>query len=438
MAGEGPQVLQILFRSPRLAGRGQGEGISTVSYRTTLNVGEPSAADIMAAESQYVLQTYKRLQVVFTRGKGAFLYSADGHEYLDFLSGIGVVALGHAHPGLAAAIADQASTLMHTSNLFFHPLTNKVAEKLTSLSGLSRVFISNSGTEAVEACLKFARRYWFTQGAKERTEFVALQHSFAGRTFGSLSVTWDPHYREPFQPLVPGVTFVSPKDPAALLAAVTERTAAIIAEPIQGEGGVRPLSPEFAAAIETACAKTGALYIADEVQCGLGRTGEAFHFPSLGLTPDLISVGKALGGGFPVGAALISEQVAKTIAYGDHGTTYGGNPLACRAALYVLEQLQGDLLPHVRRVGAYFEQGLREIAAKRPGQIADIRGKGLMWGLDLGRDATPVLQAALTRGLVVNRTSESVIRMLPPYIVSEAEIDRGLSILDAALSDAQS
>ncbi len=390
----------------------------------------------MAAESQHVLQTYKRLQVVFTRGKGSFLYSAEGHEYLDFLSGIGVVALGHAHPGLAAAIADQASALVHTSNLFFHPLTTKVAERLTALSDLSRVFISNSGTEAVEACLKFARRYWFTQGAKERTEFVALQHSFAGRTMGSLSVTWDPHYRDPFQPLVPGVTFVSPKDPAGLLAAVTERTAAIIAEPIQGEGGVRPLSADFAAAIETACAKTGALYIADEVQCGLGRSGEAFHFPSLGLTPDLISVGKALGGGFPVGAALISEQVAKAVAYGDHGTTYGGNPLACRAALYVLEQLQGDLLPHVRRVGAHFEQGLRGLAAKRPGQIADIRGKGLMWGLDLGRDATPVLQAALKRGLVVNRTSESVIRMLPPYIVSEAENDRGQSTLDAALPDA--
>jgi acetylornithine/N-succinyldiaminopimelate aminotransferase len=408
-----------------------------VSYRTTLNVGEPSAADIMAAEAEHVLQTYKRLQVVFTRGKGPFLYSAEGHEYLDFLSGIGVVSLGHAHPGLAEAIADQARTLMHTSNLFFHPLTGKLAERLSALSGLSRVFVTNSGTEAVEACLKFARRYWFTQGAKERTEFVALQQSFAGRTFGSLSVTWDPHYRDPFQPLVPGVTFVSPKDPAALAAAVTERTAAIIAEPIQGEGGVRPLSPEFAAAIEAACAKTGALYIADEVQCGLGRTGEAFHFPALGLTPDLISVGKALGGGFPVGAALISDQVAKAISYGDHGTTYGGNPLACRAALYVLDQLTGDLLPHVRRVGAYFEQGLRDIASKRPGQIADIRGKGLMWGLDLGRDATPVLQAALTRGLVVNRTSESVIRMLPPYIVSEAEIDRGLSILDAALSDAQ-
>jgi acetylornithine/N-succinyldiaminopimelate aminotransferase len=375
--------------------------------------------------------------VVFTRGKGPFLYSVEGHEYLDFLSGIGVVSLGHAHPGLAAAIAEQAATLMHTSNLFFHPLTNQVAARLSALSGLSRVFLSNSGTEAVEACLKFARRYWFTQGAKERTEFVALQHSFAGRTFGSLSVTWDPHYREPFQPLVPGVTFVSPTDPAALTAAVTERTAAIIAEPIQGEGGVRPLSPEFAAAIEAACARTGALYIADEVQCGLGRTGEPFHFPSLGLTPDLIAVGKALGGGFPVGAALISEQVAQAIAYGDHGTTYGGNPLACRAALYVLDQLNGDLLPHVRRVGAYFEQGLREIASKRPGQIADIRGKGLMWGVDLGRDATPVLQAAIKRGLIVNRTSESVIRMLPPYIVSEAEIDRGLSILDAALSDAQ-
>jgi predicted acetylornithine/succinylornithine family transaminase len=393
----------------------------------------------MATEAKRVVQTYKRLQIVFTHGKGPFLYSAEGHEYLDFLSGIGVVALGHAHPGLAEAIADQSRTLMHTSNLFFHPMTGQVAERLATLSGLSRTFVCNSGTEAVEACLKFARRYWFTQGQTERTEFVALQQSFAGRTFGSLSVTWDPHYREPFGPLVPGVTFVSPKDPAALLAAVTDRTAAIIAEPIQGEGGVRPLSPAFAAAIEEACAKTGALYIADEVQCGLGRTGEPFHYPSLGLTPDLISVGKALGGGFPVGAALLSEQVAQAISYGDHGTTYGGNPLACRAALYVLDQLvSGDLLAHVRRVGAHFERGLREIAANRPGQIAEIRGKGLMWGLDLGRDATPVLQAAITRGLVVNRTSESVIRMLPPYIVSEAEIDRGLSILDAALSDAHS
>jgi len=412
---------------------------TNVSYRTVLNTGLPSAADIMATEAQHVLQTYRRAQVAFVRGKGAFLYSAEGHEYLDFLSGIGVVALGHAHPGLAEAIADQANTLLHTSNLFFHPLQGKLAERLAQLSGLSRAFICNSGTEAVEACLKFARRYWFTQGVKDRTQFVALEHAFAGRTFGSLSVTWDPHYRDPFQPLVPGVTFVSPKDPAALKAAVTAQTAAIIAEPIQGEGGVRPLSPEFAAAIEEACAKTGALYIADEVQCGLGRTGEPFHFPALGLTPDLVSVGKALGGGFPVGAALLSEKVASAISYGDHGTTYGGNPLACRAALYVLDQLTGtgDLLSHVRRVGSHFEQGLREIIAKRPGQIADLRGKGLMWGLDLGRDAAPVVQAALTRGLLVNRTSESVVRMLPPYIVSEAEIDRGLSILDAALSDAQ-
>jgi acetylornithine/N-succinyldiaminopimelate aminotransferase len=407
-----------------------------VSYRTTLNAGVPSAAEIMATEAQHVLQTYKRMQVAFVRGRGVFLYSAEGHEYLDFLSGIGVVSLGHAHPGLAAAIADQANTLLHTSNLFFHPLQGQLAARLAALSGLSRAFICNSGTEAVEACLKFARRYWFTQGAKDRTEFVALQHSFAGRTFGSLSVTWDPHYREPFQPLVPGVTFVSPKDPAALLAAVTDRTAAIIAEPIQGEGGVRPLSRELAAAIEEACAKTGALYIADEVQSGMGRTGEPFHFAALGLTPDLVSVGKALGGGFPVGAALLSEPVAKAIAYGDHGTTYGGNPLACRAALYVLDQLAGDLLPHVRRVGAHFEQGLGEIAAKRPGEIVEIRGKGLMWGVDLGRDAGPVVQAALTRGLVINRTSESVIRMLPPYVISEAEIDRGLSLLDAALSDA--
>ncbi len=409
-----------------------------MSYKTVLNTGLPSAADIMATEAQHVVQTYRRAQVAFASGKGVFLYSVDGHEYLDFLSGIGVVALGHAHAGLADAIADQAKTLVHTSNLFFHPLQGQVAERLATLSGLSRAFICNSGTEAVEACLKFARRYWFTQGVKDRTQYVALNHSFGGRTMGALSVTSDPHYRDPFAPLVPGVTFVSPKDPAALKAAVTSQTAAIIAEPIQGEGGVRPLSPEFAAAIKEACATTGALYIADEVQCGLGRTGEPFHFPALGLTPDLISVGKALGGGFPVAAAILSEKVASAISYGDHGTTYGGNPLACRAALYVLDQLTtGDLLAHVRRVGAYMEQGLREIIAKRPGQVAELRGKGLMWGLDLGRDAGPVVQAALTRGLIVNRTSESVIRMLPPYVISEAEIDRGLSILEAAMSDAQ-
>jgi predicted acetylornithine/succinylornithine family transaminase len=393
-----------------------------------------STTAIQQTDAQHVLQSYRRLPVAFVRGSGARLYDAEGREYLDFLSGIGVCALGHAHPGLADAIADQAHTLMHTSNLFHHPLQGQLAERLTKLSGFSRAFICNSGTEAVEACLKFARRYWHSQGVTDRTEFVALDHAFAGRSMGALSVTWDEHYRAPFGPLVPGVTFVSPKDPAALKAAVTSRTAAIIVEPIQGEGGVRPLSREFAAAIEEVCAATGTLLIADEIQCGMGRTGEPFHSPSLGLTPDLMSVAKALGGGFPVGAALMSDKIATTIAYGDHGTTYGGNPLACRAALFVLDQLEGGLLAHVRTVGAKLEEGLRALASRHAGLVVDLRGKGLMWGLDLGRDATPVMLSALERGLIVNRTSESVIRLLPPYVITESDIESALTTLEASLS----
>jgi acetylornithine/N-succinyldiaminopimelate aminotransferase len=394
----------------------------------------PTTTEIQGVDAQHVLQTYRRQPVAFVRGRGVSLFDAEGREYLDFLSGIGVASLGHAHPGLAEALADQARTLLHTSNLYHHPLQGRLAQQLGELSGLPRAFICNSGTEAVEACLKFARRYWFTQGATDRTEFVALEHAFAGRTCGALSVTWDAHYRTPFKPLLPGVTFVSPRNPAALEAAVTSRTAAIIAEPIQGEGGVRPMSREFAAAIERVCDATGTLFIADEIQCGLGRTGEPFHFASLGLTPDLVSVGKALGSGFPVGAALLSEKVASAISFGDHGTTYGGNPLACRAALFVLGELSGGLFAHIRTSGAHLERGLRTIAARHQGVIAEVRGKGLMWGLDLGRDATPVVQHALEHGLLINRTSETVVRLLPPYVITEGEIDRGLTMLEAALS----
>src|SRR5437763_2901932 len=291
--------------------------------------------DIVTRESQYVLQTYRRSPVTFVRGNGVRVYDADGREYLDLLSGIGVAALGHAHPALARAVAEQAETLIHTSNLFYNPYQGELAERLAALSGLPRAFFCNSGTEAVEACLKFARRYWYTKG-EPRTEVIALEESFHGRTFGSLSVTSDEHYRAPFQPLLSGVKFVAVNDPAALAAAVSRSTAAIIAEPVQGEGGVRPLTPAFAAAITEACAKTGALFIADEIQCGLGRTGHPFHFQTLGLEPQLVSIGKALGGGVPVGAALVRQDVADAIAFGDHGTTYGGNLLACRAALCYL------------------------------------------------------------------------------------------------------
>src|SRR6267142_622094 len=265
--------------------------------------------DVIARESRHVLQTYRRNAVTFVRGQGVRLWDADGREYLDLLSGIGVAALGHAHPALTRAITDQAQTLLHTSNLFYHPYQGQLAERLANLSGLQRAFFCNSGTEAVEACLKFARRYWYTKG-QPRQEFIALEESFHGRTFGSLSVTSDEHYRQPFEPLLPSVKFVPVNQPAALLAAVSSSTAAIIAEPVQGEGGIRPLTPAFASAINEACTKTGALFIADEVQSGLGRTGYPFYFKALGLKPDLVSVGKALGGGVPIGAALVSDEVA--------------------------------------------------------------------------------------------------------------------------------
>jgi predicted acetylornithine/succinylornithine family transaminase len=389
--------------------------------------------DIVARESRFVLQTYRRNPVTFVRGDGVRLYDSEGREYLDLLSGIGVAALGHAHPGLTEAIADQANTLIHTSNLFYHPHQGAVAERLAQLSGLSRAFFCNSGTEAVEACLKFARRYWFTKGAP-RAEFVALDESFHGRTFGSLSVTSDPHYREPFEPLLPAVRFVRTNDPASLTAAVSTATAAIIAEPVLGEGGIRPLTPAFAAAIKDACAQTGALFIADEVQCGLGRTGRPFYYSKLGLDPDLVSIGKALGGGVPVGAALVSQQVADTISFGDHGSTYGGNLLACRAALCVLDQLtEGGLIARVARVGAHFEQRVKALASRQP-MVKEVRGEGLMWGVDLNRDAAAVVPAALERGLVVNRTADTVIRLLPPLVITEAEIDEALGRLEAALA----
>jgi predicted acetylornithine/succinylornithine family transaminase len=388
--------------------------------------------DVIARESRHVLQTYRRNAVTFVRGQGVRLWDADGREYLDLLSGIGVAALGHAHPALTRAITEQAQTLLHTSNLFYHPYQGQLAERLANLSGLQRAFFCNSGTEAVEACLKFARRYWHTKG-EPRAEFIALEESFHGRTFGSLSVTSDAHYRAPFEPLLPTVKFVPVNEPNAIKAAVTRSTAAIIAEPVQGEGGVRPLTPAFAAAIAEACSKTGALLIADEVQSGLGRTGYPFYFAALGLKPHLVAVGKALGGGVPIGATLVSQEVADTITFGDHGSTYGGNLLACRAALCVLDELVGGgLLAQVARVGRHFEQRLKSIASKHA-MVRQVRGMGLMWGLEIDRDATPVVPAALQRGVIVNRTAEKVVRLLPPLIITEADADEALDRLDAAL-----
>ena len=384
-------------------------------------------------ELKHVVQTYNRTPIVLVRGKGVRVFDAEGREYLDLLAGIGVGALGHGHEGLATAIAEQSREMIHCSNLFFHPLQGQVAERLAQLSGLSRAFFCNSGAEAVEACLKFARRYWYTKGVAGRTEIIAMEGDFHGRTMGALSTTWTEHYRTPFEPLLPNVRFV-PVNADALRNAVTDKTAAIILEPIQGEGGVRPLTQECADAVSEICKQTGTLLIADEVQCGLGRTGQAFYFQKLGMNPDLVPVGKALAGGVPMGAALVKEEVAATLAFGDHGTTFGGNLLACRAALVCLDQLTAGLMEHVKKAGAHLELKLREMQKKHPA-IVDVRGAGLMWGLELNTDAAPVHEAAIRYGVLVNRTAGTVIRLLPPLVITEAELDRALGLLDAAFSE---
>ena len=394
------------------------------------------AEAVKAVEAAHVLQNYKRHPVVFVRGRGSRLVDTEGREYLDLLSGIGVASLGHAHRGLADALSDQAGQLLHVSNLFFHPLQGEVAERLARLSGLPRAFFCNSGTEAVEACLKFARRYWRSQGMDDRHEIVAFEGAFHGRTFGSLSVTAGEPYRTPFAPLLPGVRFVSPADPDGVRDAVTERTAAVVVEPIQGEGGVRPIPRATAAAIAEACAATGTLLIADEVQCGLGRTGRPFYSAALGLSPDLISVGKSLGGGFPVAAALLSEAVAAAVSYGDHGTTYGGNLLACRAALVFLDALGNGLIERVATAGQRFRQGLDALVADS-GAIHEVRGDGLMWGIEVDRTvADRAVDCAIARGLLINRTAGAVVRLLPPLDISDDDIDDGLRRLRLALDDA--
>ena len=394
-----------------------------------------STSDVRAVESQHVLQTYRRQPVVFERGEGTRLFDEQGRGYLDFVSGIGVASLGHANPAIAKALADQAARLVHTSNVYFHPLQGELAAKLSARTGLERAFFCNSGTEAVEACLKFARRFWFTRGETTRTKYVAFSHAFHGRTMGSLSATWDEHYRAPFAPLIPGVTFASTADPASLESLVDGSTAAVIVEPIQGEGGVRPIPPALASAITAACRRSGALLIADEVQTGCGRTGAFLASPALGLSPDLVALGKALGAGFPVGAAMVSRDVAAAVSAGDHGTTYGGNLLACRAALTFLDELDRGVLAAIPRLSAHLFARLGELAARHAGAIVDVRGAGLMAGLECAADATPIVAAALERGLLVNRTSTTVVRLLPAYVVTEADIDEAVAILDQVFSE---
>lgn len=391
---------------------------------------------IIAKEAEHVLQVYKRLPIMFVRGQGSHLIDEHGQKYLDLLSGIGVASLGHAHTELADIIGKQAHELLHTSNLYFHPLQAEVASRLSRLSGLTRTFFCNSGTEAVEACLKFARRYWYSQGDKNRSEIVAFDGSFHGRTFGSLSVTAGEPYRAPFAPLLPGIRFVSPLDIDQIEKAITDQTAAVIVEPIQGEGGVRPIPTETAQALADICSATQTLLIADEVQCGLGRTGQPFYSSMLGLTPDLMALGKALGAGIPIGAALLSEKVSSSVSYGDHGSTYGGNLLACQAALVFLSALEAGLIQRVADAGERLRSGLEKLVSTSD-ELHEVRGAGLMCGIEVDiAVADQIVNTALEHKLLINRTAGTVVRLLPPLTISNEDIDDGLIRLRAAFLDA--
>ena len=389
----------------------------------------PSAVE--ERESAFLVKTYARTPFHPRDGKGAKLIDADGREYWDLLGGIAVNVLGHKNPKLLKALRDASNSLLHVSNLYYHPAQGILGEKLVRASGLNRAFFCNSGTEANEAALKFARL------ATKKTKLVALEESFHGRTLGALSLTGHGAYREPFEPLVPGVTFVAPNDIAALEAAVTNETAAIFLEPIMGEGGVVPLTDAFLVAARRIADRTGALLVFDEVQCGLGRTGHMFAFQKSGVVPDIVTLAKPLGGGLPLGCVLTGAAVEGVVKPGHHGTTFGGNPIACRLGLAVLDEIESaKLLPRIASLGDWFAGELKALA-QRHGAIVDIRGEGLMWGIELDRPASPVAKELLAHGFVVGTARERVLRLLPPYIVPKKALSEFISTLEQVLGVAK-
>jgi predicted acetylornithine/succinylornithine family transaminase len=357
-------------------------------------------------EQAFLLPSYARTKFHPRSGKGARLFDADGRAYWDLLGGIAVNALGHRHPRIVSAIRTHATDPLHVSNLHFHPAQGILGEKLVRGSGLLRAFFCNSGTEANEAAIKFARL------STGRTGLVALQESFHGRTLGALSLTGHEAYRTPFEPLVPGVTFVAPNDIASLEAAVDGKTAAVFLEPVMGEGGVIPLSDEFLLAARRIADRQGALLVFDEIQCGLGRTGHLFAFHKSGAVPDIVTLAKPLGGGLPLGAVLTGAALEGVVRPGHHGTTFGGNPLACRLGAVVFDETS-RLLPRIRSTGTWFE----EVLSKVTEGIHEVRGAGMMWGIELDRPAAPVARELLDRGFIVGTARENVLRLLPPYIV---------------------
>jgi acetylornithine/N-succinyldiaminopimelate aminotransferase len=395
---------------------------------------------IRAAESRLLLSTYDRNPILFVAGEGVHIVDENGTKYLDLLSGIGVNALGYGHPVIEEAIARQSRRLIHTSNLFYHEGQAELALRLTERTGLDRAFFSNSGTEAWEGALKLARAYAGLkrgEGVQIGTRFLALEQSFHGRTFGSMSTTHKAKYREPFAPGVPGVEFVRFNDVSDLRAKFSNEVCAILVESIQGEGGVRPLTQEFFSEARKLASSTGALLVVDEIQSGMGRTGKWCAYQHYGILPDITTLAKPLAGGLPLGAVLCTEEVARVMHAGMHGTTFGGGPLACAVAIAVIDFMEKEkMLVHATEVGDYFLEQLRGLA-QRHEAIVDVRGKGLMLAAELDSADLAKLTVAemLKRRIVINCTSDTVLRFLPPYILERRHVDTAVAALDEILTE---
>jgi len=398
-----------------------------------------SPARICAEEARYMIHTYRRPPIVFTRGRGCHLYDSKGREYLDFLAGIAVNALGYAHPRIVRVIRREAGRTMHVSNLFHNPYQAPLAHKLAQWSGLNRAFFANSGSEAVEGALKLARAYSHAhaeEGRAPKTRFLALENSFHGRTFGALSITYPVKYRAPFEPLVPGVDFVRFNDVADLESKFDGTVCGIIIEPIQGEGGIHLVSEEFWSRARAHATRHRAALIADEIQSGLGRTGRRFAYQRFSSLPDIVTVAKPLGSGLPLGAFLASEEFASVLSPGMHGSTFGGGPLVCAAALEFLSVVEEkNLLANVRERGAELRAGLEKFAA-RFDFIREIRGEGLILGIDLSIEGAPLVKDALRRGLVINCTHEHILRLLPPFVISRRDVAEFLGKFERVLAAA--
>ena len=393
----------------------------------------PTIESIAAVERQYLLQTYNRYPVVLHRGKGVFLFDIAGKKYLDFVAGIGVNALGHAHPRIVKAIRDQAVKLIHVSNLYYHEYQGPLAERLCKLSGLNRAFFSNSGTEAIEGSIKLARLAGHRAGGDAKSKLVALEGSYHGRTFGALSLTGQDKHRKGFEPLLEDVTFVKQNDIEGLRAAVNDNTCAIVLEPIFGEGGIFECSVEFLQECRALADRHRAALIFDEIQCGLGRTGTIFAFQSFGVTPDIVAIAKPIAAGLPLGAFIAKEEFATAISPGQHGTTFGGGPLACRIALEFFSIVEEEkLLENVNRVGAYLQDKLKELVTKRSVAVG-VRGRGFIQGIQLEVPARPIVDAGLAEGVLFNVTHDTVVRFLPPYLLEEKHVDKGIRVLKKLL-----